>query len=62
VILLEPAGTLNTGNVIRREVHGAHVHEDLRTPILDDSSRSLQPRFHPSSPAAGSAPKSQEGR
>jgi hypothetical protein len=46
----------------RREVHGSHVHEDLRTPILNGSSRSLQPRLQPSSPAAGSPPKSQEGR
>jgi hypothetical protein len=39
VILLEPAGVLNTGNVIHEKFTAPHMREDLRTPVLTDSSR-----------------------
>jgi uncharacterized protein YjlB len=42
VILVGAGGHLEYWERHRREVHGSHVHEDLKTSILNDSSRSLQ--------------------
>lgn len=46
----------------RRQIHGSHVHEDLRTPVSDRLIPITSAAVPALVAADGSAPKSQEGR